>query len=43
MQSLIGGLGCWFGSAAIVGCFAVEWICLGVVAKVRWYSYITVC
>lgn len=25
------------------GCFTVEWICLGVVVKVRYHLYITVC
>lgn len=27
----------------LFGCFAVEWMCLGVVARVRWHLYITVC
>lgn len=28
---------------ALFGCFAVEWMCLGVVVKVWWHLYITVC
>lgn len=27
----------------LFGRFTVEWICLGVVARVRWHLYITVC
>lgn len=34
------GLLVWFGGH-LFGCFAVEWMCLGVVARVRWHSYIT--
>lgn len=36
------GLLVWFGGH-LFGCFAVEWMCLGVVARVRWYSYIRYC
>lgn len=36
------GLLVWFGGH-LFGRFTVEWICLGVVARVRWHLYITVC